>query len=324
MPGLVRRKLIFSVSYKFLPLAFIIFLRYSCRVLYVRLICEVNKAIESRIQHQMRYRSPLRYPGGKQRALQQIQEFFPSKITEYREPMVGGGSVFLLAKQLEIANQYWINDRYYDLIAFWNTVQKSESCTRLMHNLLELKKKLDSPDKIKDYFFKLRNTMPKTEEETALAFFFFNRVTFSGTTQAGGFSKEASELRFTESSIERLKPMPQALLNARITNTDFRDVVSAEGKNVFIFLDPPYKTAQKLYGKNGELHAFPHKDLAKLLKQTKHKFLITYDDCEEIRSLYKWANMTPTVKEWSLRYGMNNCSTEGKCKVGAELFISNY
>ena len=30
--------------------------------------------------------------------------------------------------------------------------------------------------------------------------------------------------------------------------------------------------------------------MAKLLKQTNHPFLLTYDNCEYIRKLYKWAN----------------------------------
>ena len=41
----------------------------------------------------MNIKSPLRYPGGKSRAIKQILPIVPS-FDEYREPMVGGGSVF--------------------------------------------------------------------------------------------------------------------------------------------------------------------------------------------------------------------------------------
>ncbi|MFN8656477.1 MAG: DNA adenine methylase [Candidatus Obscuribacterales bacterium] len=40
------------------------------------------------------FRSPLRYPGGKQKAISQIARMFPASAREYREPMLGGGSVY--------------------------------------------------------------------------------------------------------------------------------------------------------------------------------------------------------------------------------------
>jgi DNA adenine methylase len=145
-------------------------------------------------------------------------------------------------------------------------------------------------------------------------------VTFSGTTRAGGFSSAASIRRFTASSIERLAPLPEALSGTQITNLDFGEVIRRPGQDVFIFLDPPYYTATKLYGHGGSLHSFDHEGLAKMLKNSSHRFLITYDDCAEIRELYDWAN----IKSWSLQYGMNNCNVQRESKIGAELFISNY
>lgn len=248
----------------------------------------------------------------------------PEDIGEYREPMVGGGSVYLHARSAGLAKHYWINDKFKDLVLFWKAVKDPETCDQLRNDLHDLRKRLKSAQRIKDFFIETRQRSPRDDYEAALLFFFFNRVSFSGTTQAGGFSNAASILRFTESSIDRLEPMPDALRGTKITNHDFRVVVKRPGKNVFLFLDPPYYTASKLYGKNGMLHDFPHTELADLLKQTEHRFLITYDDCEPIRDLYKWANLKITVKEWQLTYGMNNCNSNNTCKIGSELFISNY
>ncbi|MFO5492841.1 MAG: DNA adenine methylase, partial [Cuspidothrix sp.] len=55
------------------------------------------------------------------------------------------------------------------------------------------------------------------------------------------------------------------------------------------------------------------------LKQCPHNWLITYDDCPEIRENFKWANIT----EWELQYGMNNYKQK-TAEKGQELFISNY
>ncbi|MFM9158037.1 MAG: DNA adenine methylase, partial [Dolichospermum sp.] len=140
---------------------------------------------------------------------------------------------------------------------------------------------------------------------------------------SGGFSLEAFQKRFTNSSIERLESLESILTpDIKITNLDYSHLVNKEGKDVFIFLDPPYFQAEKskLYGKKGDLHTgFDHQRFAANLKECPHKWLITYDDCPEIRENFKWAN----IVEWELQYGMNNYKQKNAQK-GQELFISNY
>lgn len=266
------------------------------------------------------FKSPLRYPGGKQKAISQISKMLPSNAAEYREPMVGGGSVFFHARSVQFANSYWINDDFQELVSFWRTAQSPDLCKKLQVELEELRASFRTSEEIKDYFYKAREEEPTDDYRLAFLFFFFNRVTFSGTTRAGGFSSQASLRRFTASSIHRLGPLPEALAKVKITKGDFEQLILSPGRDVFVFLDPPYYTAKRLYGKNGSLHEFDHERLATLLRESNHKFLITYDDCEEIRQLYNWAN----IKEWQLQYGMNNCNAANLSKVGSELFISNY
>jgi len=219
-----------------------------------------------------------------------------------------------------MAKSYWINDKFRELVSLWTAVQDPDTCERLADDLEKLRSSFESCEQIKAFFLQARREVPDSTYREAFLFFFFNRVTFSGTTRAGGFSSAASLRRFTASSIERLRPLPQALADVKITNYDFEEVIRAPGEDVFIFLDPPYFTANKLYGKNGRLHSFDHECLASALQKTEHRFLITYDDCDEIRRLYSWANIEP----WQLQYGMNNCNADNLSKVGSELFISNY
>ncbi len=268
------------------------------------------------------FRSPLRYPGGKQRAIDQIARLFPKSTGEYREPLVGGGSVFFHAKSTNFAETYWINDKFSELFAFWRAVQNEKTCARLMAELETLRTGFgNDPAEIKKYFLQARQEKTSDRYRAAFLFFFFNRVTFSGTTRAGGFSSAASLRRFTASSIHRLAPLPHALEDVEITNLDFEDVIKKPGDDVFIFLDPPYFKASRLYGRGGILHEFDHERLANSLKENSHhKFLITYDDCAEIRQMYKWAK----VQDWQLQYGMNNCNLKKESKIGSELFISNY
>ena len=38
-------------------------------------------------------KTPLRYPGGKSKAIKTLSQWYPKVITEYREPFIGGGSI---------------------------------------------------------------------------------------------------------------------------------------------------------------------------------------------------------------------------------------
>lgn len=263
-------------------------------------------------------KSPLRYPGGKSKAIKFIAPLIPH-FKEYREPFLGGGSVFIYLKQLYSDDRaYWVNDIYTNLFYFWRYCQ--ENLEGLIEQIIAWK--TDFKDGKLLYKYLIENIDNFNELEKASAFFIFNRITFSGTTESGGYSQKAFEKRFTDSSIERVKKLSLLLNNTRITNYDYQQVLEGEGKDVFLFLDPPYYSAEKsaLYGKRGHLHkGFDHEKLAKILKNTPHKWLMTYDDSDYIRNLFSWANIQP----WNLTYGMRNINGNVN-QNGKELFIANY
>lgn len=262
-------------------------------------------------------RSPLRYPGGKSRAVELIAKLLP-EFDEFREPFLGGGSVFLYAKQRYPNKRFWVNDLYLELFKFWEMSQKDVDS--LISKIYEWRNQFPVG---KDLYKFLNSNLERFNDlERAVAFFIYNRITFSGTSLSGGFSEHAFTGRFTESSIQRLSQFAKVIKEARITNLDYEALVKAEGKNVFIFLDPPYYSATKsaLYGKNGNMHkSFDHINFAETMRLCKHKWLITYDDSNYIRNLFSFANIIP----WDLTYGMRNV-TRGSDQTGKELFISNY
>lgn len=265
-------------------------------------------------------KSPLRYPGGKSKALDQIVPFLPESFSSYREPFAGGGSLFIYLRQFYPNLPMWINDLNTDLYYFWKYAQKE--LERLTNVITKVKK--ESPDG-RELFKKLTvEPLPKmTEFEKAVRFFILNRITFSGTVDSGGYSQKAFEARFTDSSIERLAQLDKVLSGVEITNSDYETVLDESGENVFVFLDPPYLSAtkSKLYGKRGELHTkFDHHRFAQALKECRHKWLITYDDCAEVRKKFApFAN----IYNWQMQYGMNNYKSPTAAK-GNELFICNY
>ncbi len=267
-------------------------------------------------------KSPLRYPGGKSRAIKILKDYFPQSFSEYREPFFGGGSVGIyLAQNLlhQKQKQFFANDFNQDVYCFWNILKMQNQA--LINAIQNIKKYYDNGRELYESIL-IRRNESLSDFQRAVDFFVLNRITFSGVVDCGGYSQKAFESRFTQSSIERLKNMDTILQNFIFSNESYENLLLKEGKDVFIFLDPPYYSATKsrLYGKKGDLHtSFNHQKLCENLKNTKHKFLLTYDDSELIRNLYK----DFYVYEYSLQYGMNNYKQMQATK-GAEVLISNF
>ena len=272
-------------------------------------------------------KSPLRYPGGKSRALKQILPLVPVNISEFREPFVGGGSVFFAIRSLfqSRIKSYWINDLNYDLYCFWQQVR--DNAPDLVESLIKTHTTTTDGRSLFQELTKSKDTLNHnpdmlSEFQRAARFFILNRITFSGTVDSGGYSQSAYEKRFTYSSIERVRNIAPCLSGVKITNQDYTEALFHEGEEAFIFLDPPYwKAAEsRLYGVRGTLHTtFDHAQFAENMRKCPHKWLITYDDSPVIRDLFGFAN----IQEWTLQYGMNNYRQERAAK-GRELFIKNY
>lgn len=264
-------------------------------------------------------KSPLRYPGGKSRAIQQMISILPDELEEYREPFVGGGSLFIYLKQNYPSLKIWVNDLNPELFCFWKHTQADAE--KLAKEVLKIKRRRKNGQKL---FFELLKTDVRslTEFERAVRFFVLNRITFSGVVESGGYSQLAFETRFTESSVERLAQMGKIMEGVKITQLDYQELLTGGGREVFTYLDPPYFTTTKssLYGRKGVLHkSFNHTRFAQDMKKCKHTWLITYDDTSNIWENFSNAN----ICEWELQYGMNNYK-QGKAEKGSELFIANY
>lgn len=264
-------------------------------------------------------KSPLRYPGGKTRAIERMKQLIPAEFDEYREPFLGGGSFFIHLKQKFTGARFWVNDLNPELYYFWKHAQSdSEELAK------EIRKVKGTRSDGQSLFNELvtANVHALTGLERAVRFFVLNRITFSGVVEAGGYSQQAFTGRFTESSIDRVAQLGPILEGVKITHLDYRELLLDGGREVFTFLDPPYfkATKSKLYGKNGILHTeFEHAEFANVMKRCAHSWLITYDNSPEIKQNFEFANRY----EWELQYGMNNYK-QGKAEKGSELFISNY
>lgn len=259
----------------------------------------------------MNNKSPLRYPGGKTRACKTLdtilkEHFDLSLFNTIVSPFFGGGSF-----EFYIQNTYHLNiianDKFIPLYHFWISCKFNNAL------LCEaLKEKINMIDK--ETFTNMRQTIMDEQNQfkQSILYFIINRCSFSGATLSGGFSLESSKKRFTMSSIERIENLDLSRFN--IYNLDFEDFIqhNQDEKNI-LFLDPPYylEKGSKLYGNNGDMHIhFNHDKLYKCLS-TKKNWIMTYNNCDYIKNLYKDYKMIET--NWT--YGMN------KSKISSEIVI---
>jgi len=261
-------------------------------------------------------KTPFRYPGGKAKALKNILQLTPSYFSEYREPFLGGGSVFVALKQRNPKLFCRVNDLNRDVYCFWKTLQRNPN--DLINAIMQVKKSCIDGGEL---YAKLADAKTFGVFGRALRFYILNRITYSGIVDSGGYSSESFEKRFTQSRIKALQSLAGILPGVKITKNNYPSLLSKEGENVFIFLDPPYWNSRKspLYGKNGKLNKFfNHKTFAENVKECKHKWLITCDDSEVIRKLFSsFAYITP----WGMKY---NGFNKKKAINGKEVFITNY
>ena len=277
-------------------------------------------------------KSPLRYPGGKNKIAEQIA-FMAPEFTEYREPLVGGGSVYFANRQLYANNsnvlsndkKYWINDLNYELYNFWDICQQDTDF--IINKAIEWRNKYlfqnkDNSNGKELHRYLRQNLNVFNNKELAAAYFTLNRIVFAGGTLVSGVTLQHID-GFKELDIKNhFNGISDILKGTRITNLDYSKVVQADGKDIYIFCDAPYYSATDsgLYGKSDKwrnLHKmFDHQRFANTMKNitetTNHKWLATYDDSPIIRKMFSWAN----IIEFKLQYGGS--------KIGNEIFISNF
>ena len=272
----------------------------------------------------MKTRSPLRYPGGKSRAVSKIvDKYIIPNIPESKKvcsPFFGGGSIEIdLAKRGFRVYGY---DAFPPLVDFWQVLLKNPN---KLANTTEKKLRV-SRKKFEQIQENFRNKSGKYAKiKNATMFYLLNRTSYSGTTLSGGMaidydfppnSWKRINPRFNKASVERLRNF--SVKNLTVNKLDFRRSI-LKHKDAFVYADPPYFIGKKkLYGNQGDMQ-FKQKDheyLAKILKKRRH-WVLSYNDTLEVRKLYRGFRKIKKI-EWS--YGMRDVKSR-KGKHSNEILI---
>jgi len=230
-------------------------------------------------------KTPLRYPGGKSRALTKLLKYLPQqKITEYREMFLGGGSVALeMTKRLPNDVPIWVNDLYGPLYNFWIILR--DNPIELQRKLVELKSRYPDRGNAKGLFLDAKdivNDGTKSDTERAIAFYILNKCSFSGLTESSSFSAQASDSNFSMRGILKLQDYSKLIQRWKITNLDYQEL-ACDDTYTFIYADPPYDIKDVLYGNKGSMHkGFDHARFADVMDAQLCNVMISYNDHPDI------------------------------------------
>lgn len=257
--------------------------------------------------------SPLRYPGGKAA----IADFFASVLSVnkigrdgiYCEPYAGGAGVALTLLLTGKVERIIINDFDECIAAFWRSILHEPQ--RFIDAIRSCNVSIDTWQEQR-YIYDKR--IGFDEFTLGFATFFLNRCNRSGILPKagpiGGRDQKGIHTigaRFNKDVlISRINKI--ATVSKRI-KFESRDAISflnnlkkVNATKSFIYLDPPYYVRGKeLYynyynNKN-------HIDLSFYMRDfTSHKWLMTYDNCLEIRDMYNVKNFK--LMELPIQYSM--------------------
>lgn len=236
--------------------------------------------------------SPLRYPGGKAKLAGFLRDIFvrAPNLKNYVEPYAGGAGAGVALLLSETIRQLHINDFDPAVYSFWTLVKNEPEVLTRFIELVTLD--VDEWRRQRAVYQSQR----RPSRELGLAFFYLNRTNRSGILNAGVIGgldqtgKYKLNARFNRKTlVERVEAIRHFSDRIIVTNQDGRDIIDEykEDLSTLLYIDPPYVEAgSKLY-----LNAFDGYDHVSLA-QTIHNhdngyWIVTYDDVQLIRDLYK-------------------------------------
>ncbi len=241
------------------------------------------------------YYSPLRYPGGKRKLADFLALLLRANRLldgEYAEAYAGGASVALALLFGEYVERVHINDLHPGVYAFWMTARDhpDDLCRRIRDARLDVHEwdrqravqRSSNPDRV----------------DLAFSTFYLNRTNRSGILtggliggrdQTGPWQMDA---RFSRSTlIRRIERIGRWRSRISVHGLDAKDflssVVAKMPARSLVYLDPPYyvKGREQLYANFYEPD--DHAVIAAIIRKLILPWVVTYDDVDEVRSLYR-------------------------------------
>ena len=210
----------------------------------------------------------LKWLGGKTQIISDIISKIPTKINNYHELFLGGGSVLLAVLSLQKQNKISIKNKIYaydinDVLinVYKNIQQNKEELYKLINLYINEYDSIEgeiinrNPKSIEEaktskesYYYWIRNkynnTVDKNSIECSALFMFINKTCFRGMYREGpnGYNVPYGHYKKTPTIITEndLNYISDLIKNVEFKQSNFVDSIKNICEDDFVYLDPPY------------------------------------------------------------------------------------
>lgn len=239
--------------------------------------------------------------GGKKLLRKKILEQFPPQYSRYIEVFGGAGWVLFAEERKTDLEVY--NDMDGSLVNLFRCVKYHPDA---------LQKELEWILHSRELFCDARQEgRGLTDIQRAARFFFLIKASFGADCHSFGARK-----RDTKKAVGYLQQVSVRLNQVVVEHMDFERLLKVYDRpDALFYLDPPYFHTENYY--DVKFKTEDHIRLREALGRIQGRFLLSYNDCEEARELYKGFLILETERN-------NNLSSGKSKKRYPELIIKNY
>ncbi|MBN1839790.1 MAG: DNA adenine methylase [Campylobacterales bacterium] len=245
--------------------------------------------------------APFAWVGGKSKLADKIIAHFPEH-QRYCEVFGGALNVFYRKPRSKIEV---VNDINSDLVNLHLQIQKRPQSLQFYLNRMFVSREIFAR-------IKHKKLQPRNDIERAVFYYYL-------LTQS--FGSKGMDFAMPRGSKPRIRNLDREfcvwskrLQGVCIENMDFKKLITTyDHDDTLFYLDPPYIGTESYYKTPQGFGMNQHIELANILKTIKGKFILSYNDCEVVRDLYK----DYEIIEVSTRYSLRGASQ----KVAKEVII---
>lgn len=225
----------------------------------------------------------IRWAGSKRKLIPSLLKHRPSNFNKYIEPFCGSACFFFeLSPESAI-----LGDFNPELINALKILRREPK-------LVDIVRKIP---KDKEVYYQLRNLdIDKLDSvRRAFRFLYLNRYCFNGvyrTNLDGNFNVPFGSKTGDFPKLEVFEAASEKLKKAVLVCDDYKTTLTKAMPNDFAYIDPPYSKKEHYTGQYGT-NAFTSSKLDDFSETLKNldsrnvKFLVSYEDSEQIRSIIK-------------------------------------
>jgi len=243
-----------------------------------------------------KYKTPLRYPGGKQKIAPFIIEILEENDLvggQYVEPYAGGAGVAIELLLRDVISHIHLNDSCPGVFSFWHSIlnKTEEFCRRISRVPLHI----DEWKKQREIFINSKNA---DRLDLGFATFYLNRCNRSGILSGGvigGLNQNGKwkmDARFPRNElIRRIEAIAEKKRYIHLKNGDAeRFIIEYLPKlplQTLVYCDPPYFNKSKNLYQN---HYTPedHAHISNVIQnKIRHPWVVSYDSNPSILTYYQ-------------------------------------